>query len=142
MVIIFIFCGDGFSKDEGITDTIVYVYKLCSILNASTTSDLDTIRIDMQSSLSSLDISCVQVSSTPVSKSFDCLKSSKSDGTSFALDLIILASSLHPKYLSLFTSILCHEFMPEVLRDCTLFPVPMSHKNLSNSVKSSYSPSA
>ena len=53
---------DGFSKDEEITDT--FVSELRSILNSSTTYDLDTIKNDMLSSLSSHNISCIQVSSS------------------------------------------------------------------------------
>ena len=64
-----------------------------------------------------------------VVEAFSHLKCGKSDSGSLISDHLIHALPAIPSSLaSPFTAILRHSFMPELLRDCVLVPIPIGNK--------------
>ena len=69
------------------------------------------------------------------------LKEGKSDGDRvFAEDLLFASSALISPLADFFSSLVCHGFIPQCLRDCVLIPVPKKNKDVSCS--SNYRPIA
>ena len=71
----------------------------------------------------SISIPCVR-------SAFSLLKPHKNDGTTLSSNHFIRAlPAIELFVVDLFTSILCHGYMPTVLRDCILVPIPKGNKD-------------
>ena len=105
--------------------------KLCSILN----SDSDHLAREsfienLTDSISNDVLLSSEISSTTVINALDQLKKGKSDGSSLISDAFILAKDILSKPLSdLFTTIIRHGYVPNVLRDCILQLIPKPGKD-------------
>ena len=81
-------------------------------------------------SLDSEDLSLVSISIPRVRSAFCLLKHHKNDGTDLSSDHLILALPAIELFAAdLFTSILRHGYMPAVLHDCILVPIPKGNKD-------------
>ena len=97
-----------------------------SIDSSVTTELLD----NLESVLTSADIAPIFVSLETIQEAIGKLKHGKVGGDSLALDHILNPpASLHHFLARLLTSLLRHGFMPSVLRDATIQPIPKGSKD-------------
>ena len=118
---------DGLIKVADITNN--FSSKLGSILNS-----IDDNNINFPYSLDSHNISSLTIDEALVSESLAKLRPNKQDGTSFSSNHLLLAAPVLYEFLSkFFTIIIRHAYMPMILRNCTLVPIPKSGKDPSKS---------
>jgi hypothetical protein len=119
---------DGLTTDDGISN--MFSSKICSILN----SDSDQLARErflenLTDSISNYDLLNSEITSTTVINALDQLKKGKSDGSNLMSDAFILAKDILSNPLSdLFTAIIRHGYVPNVLRDCVLQLIPKPGK--------------
>ena len=90
---------------------------------------IETILIDIQSSLSSQDLADIEITPSMVADAMSCLKRFKSDGTPVSSNHILYAAPASNFLSSFFTAILRHGYMPKALADCILVPSLKSNKD-------------
>ena len=118
---------DGFTNTHDIANN--FRSKLSSVLNS--------IDEDLASFSFLQDTSCTSnISIVPqtVSEALDKLRTNKQDGSQLSSNHLLLAAPVLDKFLSkFFTVIIRHGYMPQLLRNCTLIPIPKSGKDPSKS---------
>jgi hypothetical protein len=119
---------DGVSGDSQISQ--LFSSKLQGVLNSHDCRERDSLLSSLASSLCSQDLALSVVTEECVIDAFSHLKLGKGDGTPLSSDhwahaLPALSSTL----AALFTAILRHGYMPELLRNCVLVPIPKSNKD-------------
>ena len=108
--------------------------KLHSLLNTHSGISSDDLNILLDSSLSDSQISEVIVSDEDVLSAIHSLQSGKTDFDHVCSNhLKFAAPSIADSLASLFSTILCHGYMPKCFRDCVLIPIPKSCKDPSSS---------
>lgn len=123
---------DGYSRDGEISSN--FRTKLCEVLNSRSTDRLDSPVRDVNADITSIDIEHVSVSRSVVEECLKGLGKDKYDGSSLSSNHIILASPVLINFLSdFFTIILRHGYMPKLLRDCVVLPIPKPFKDPSKS---------
>ena len=114
---------DGLSNDLDICST--FSSKLKDILNLNDCSScVDHLLV------ASSDLLAIKISPSVVSECIAKLDKNKSDGSSFSSNNLLVASTALCDFLSkLFTSILRHGYMPKLIRNCSVLPIPKPHKD-------------
>ena len=85
-------------------------------------------------SVSQIATASFSVSVECIHSAFSKLKLSKSDGSILVSDHLVLCLPAIAQLIAyLFTAMIRHSFMPKLLRDCTLVPIPKSGKHPSSS---------
>ena len=114
---------DGLSNDLDICNT--FSSKLKDILNLNDSSScVDHLLV------ASSDLLAIEISPSMVSECNAKLDKNKSDGSSFSSDNLLVASTALCDFFSkLFTSILRHGYMPKLIRNCSVLPIPKPHKD-------------
>lgn len=75
--------------------------------------------------MSSLDLMDILIEPQTVAECLKKLGKDISDGSLVSSNMLLLASPVLSSFVAeLFTAILCHGYMPDRLRDCTLVPIP------------------
>ena len=120
---------DGYSNESDIGSNFRDI-KLSAILNSSSTATGNSFLDELNSSITSTELS--EVSITPATV-LDCLKGlgrDKSDGSCLSSNHLLLAAPVLVYFLSdLFTVVLRHGYMPRLLRDYIVVPVPKPSKD-------------
>ena len=114
----------------------MFASKLEGILNTHSSSPHISLQSSIQSSVTASHIICdVEFSEDDVLDALSHLNSGKSDGDGIFSEYLIYASSAVMAPLAIFfSSLVCHGFMPQCLRDCVLVPVPKKNKDAACSV--------
>jgi len=124
---------------DGLSDPLdishAFSSKLKDILNSHHLSESRSQLLDyIGTTVSSSDLSSLEISPDVVSEAFSHLKRNKSDGTSLSSNHFISASPVLINSLShLFTIMLRHGYVPTCLRDCVLLPIPKPGKDPASS---------
>ena len=130
---------DGVSGTKNIAN--IFASKFSSLLNKHSSSLRNSLLASIKSSLSESDLSSVTISEVDVSSAISQLKSHKSDASGITTEHLKFASPVICNHLSLlFTTILCHGYMPQSFCDSVLIPVSKGNKVASDS--SNYRPIA
>ena len=108
----------------------LFASRVTGYLNTHDACLRDDLLSSMSSSISSADIASFSISVECIRSAFSKLKLCKSDGSILISDHLIMCLPVIAESLSaLFTSMVHHSFMPKLLRDCTLVPIPKSGKD-------------
>ena len=108
----------------------VFASKLEGILNTHSSSPHISLQSSIQSSETASHISDVEFSEDDVLDALSRLNTGKSDGDGiFSQHLIYASSSVMPPLAIFFSSLVCHGFMPQCLRDCVPVPVPKKNED-------------
>ena len=104
--------------------------KLRTLLISDSSNDFDSLFGQINESLDSEDLSLVSIAIPRVCSAFCLLKRHKNDGTDLSSNHLILALSAIELFVAdQFTSILRHGYVPSVLHDCILVPIPKGNKD-------------
>ncbi len=109
-----------------------FANKLKNLLSSDSASDRDSSHLDkIGNKLVSEDLSSVSISITCIRSAFSRLKPHKHDGTNLLSDHLIHALPAIDTFVAgLFSSIIRHGYMPSVLRNCILVPIPKGSKDV------------
>jgi len=119
---------DGVSGSNQVSQ--LFFSKLQSLSNSQHTSGCAPHCSSSLTSLSADDLKASAISVECVVEAFSHLKCGKSDSGSLSSDHLIYAlPAISSSLASPFTAILRHGFMPELLRDCMLVPIPKGNKD-------------
>ena len=119
---------DGIHDDDNIA--LHFSNKLRTLLTSDSSNACDSLLGQINDSLDSEDLRSVSISIPRVRSAFCLLKHHKNDGTDLSSNHLILAQPAIELFVAdLFTSILRHGYMPSVLRDCILVPIPKGNKD-------------
>ena len=104
--------------------------KLHILLASDSSSTCDNLLGQINDNLVSEDLNLVSVSIACIRSALSLLKRHKNDGTNLSSNHFIHALPAIELFVAdLFTSILHHGYMPTVLRDCILVPIPKGNKD-------------
>ena len=119
---------DGFHDPDNIA--LHFSNKLRTLLASDSSTTCDSLLGQINDNLVSEDLNLVSISIPRVRSAFSLLKPHKNDGTNLSSNHFIRALPVIESFVAdLFTSILRHGYMPTVLRDCILAPIPKGNKD-------------
>ena len=119
---------DGFHDPDNIA--LHFSNKLHTLLASDSSSTRDGLLGQINDNLVSEDLNLGLISIPCVRSAFSLLKLHKNDGTNLSSNHFIRALPVIELFVAdLFTSILRHGYMPTVLRDCILVPIPKGNKD-------------
>ena len=122
-------------QDIHVADT--FASRVSGYLNTHDPCLRDDLLSSLSSNISNAEIASFSISAQRIHSAFSKLKLSKSDGSILVSDHLIMCLPVIAEPLSgLFTAMIRHSFMPKLLGDCTLVPIPKRGKD--PSVSSSY----
>ena len=118
---------DGFTNMRDITNN--FHNRLSTVLNS--------VEEDVASFSFLQDSSCtanISIFPETVSEALEKLRTNKQDGSQLSSNHLLLAAPVLEEFLSkFFTVIIRHGYMPQLLRNCILIPIPKSGKDPSQS---------
>ncbi len=123
---------DGVHGDTDIA--LHFANKLKNLLSSDSAADRDSHLDKIGNKLVSEDLSSVSISITCIRSAFSRLKPHKHDGTNLLSDHLIHAPPAIDTFVAgLFSSIIHHGYMPSVLRNCVLVPIPKGSNDSTSS---------
>ena len=122
---------DGLHGAPDIAGT--FASKVSDYLNIHDPTPRDVLMSSLTSNIGTEDVASLFVSVECLYSAFSKLKLSKADGSILVSGHLVMCLPAVVEPISqLFTAMLHHSFMPKLLRDCILVPIPKSGKDPSS----------